>query len=122
MKPFDLKAALEGASVVTRDGRTVTQFHEFALSPDRLLFLPSLAGVLDNSIVTWKYNGRYSNYEHELDLFMAPAKREGWINILREEKVQLGCVTGCLIFLSKAHADARATSSRIACVRIEWEE
>lgn len=82
MEPFNLEKALKGEKVVTKDGREVTQLHLFDLSKS----ISMLAGVLDGHICTWGANGNSSLItEMEKDLFMAPKKREYWVNIYRSE-------------------------------------
>ena len=74
MKPFDLKAALSGAPVVTRDGREVTQLVRFDGATTY-----SLAGLLDGRIYTFTGVGKYSiGSENDQDLFMREEPEEIW--------------------------------------------
>ena len=65
MRAFNIKQAIAGAPVQTRDGDPV-----FDLSKDG----PSLRGTVSGIERRWKDNGRYTYYEdnHPRDLFMAP--------------------------------------------------
>lgn len=76
MEPFNLERALAGDPVVTRDGRPVAQFAIFKAKGRDTLY-----GVLDEYVSSWTPEGCWSVDGEELpnDLFMAPAKREGWI-------------------------------------------
>jgi len=83
MKPFDLEKALNGAPVVTRDGREVTHLYLF---PVEGLKYP-LYGVIWNergekSIESFTRNGlEYAEYEqNDADLFMKTEKKIGYIH------------------------------------------
>ena len=84
MNKFDLKAALAGERVITRDGREVSQLTHFNVITDR-----SLCGVLDNEMCTWLIDGvrRVGGSDREnYQLFMAPKKLSGFVNVfIREE-------------------------------------
>jgi hypothetical protein len=54
LEKFDLEKALNGAKVVTRDGREVKQLTKF-----EGLSLDSLGGVLDNQLRTWTTQGLF---------------------------------------------------------------
>lgn len=74
MRPFNLKEALAGKPVVTRDGRAVTELHQFKGISDNRKF--HIVGVLDGCITTYTLTGRHSTsgLESHCDLFMAPTK------------------------------------------------
>ena len=82
MKPFDLKAALAGAKVVTRDGRDVTQL-TYLKGLDAgeycICGVVELGGKLQ--IDTWINDGcAYSSKRpDDSDLFMAPTERKEWV-------------------------------------------
>ena len=61
----------------------------------------------------------YKNDTHSLDLFFAPEKHEGWVNIYRDSKIDELCCR--YIFPSEEEAK-RAASDSIATAKIEWEE
>ena len=78
MKKFNLQKALEGAKVVTRAGKDVTQLTIFNIGNTILL-----AAVIDNEICKFLENGTcdflYNGCQSNNDLFMdAP---EIWVNI-----------------------------------------
>jgi hypothetical protein len=114
MKPFNLEAALAGAKVVTGDKKLVTDIAYFPSSNCRY----TVCAVIDGDILYFTVNGYFhsGNIDFTRDLFMAPVKSEGWINIYSGEMIG-----GCIY---KTEEDARALgwTSPIACVRIEWEE
>lgn len=74
MHPFNLKAALAGAKVVTRNGEPVTQLHKFQGIKDSM----RIYGVHDGEVCTWSESGRFHYYDKEtrLDLFMAEAAEQ----------------------------------------------
>ena len=66
-------------------------------------------------------DGRCSdNHENKFDLFFAPEKHEGWINVSREEYGY----EGGLIYDSKEDAEkiAKVNKCCIATIKVEWEE
>lgn len=93
----------------TRDGR-----------PVRILCIDAqgeqpIVGLIPEfeAVQQWSLDGSFlkSRKESSLDLINAKTKREGWVNVYKEE-----------LFDSKESADCAAYEKRIACVKIEWEE
>lgn len=122
MKPFDLKAALAGAPVVTRDGREVKWLaHDHGADPS-FAVLARIEG--STSQVPLHENGMmFVRSECQSDLFMAPVKREGWVNIHTCTNGQPGVVAFCgNVWATKELAETLQTPSKIAAIRIEWEE
>lgn len=79
-KPFNLEEALNGAKVVTRDGREVLQLTKF-----ECLNLYSLVGVVDGAIQKWTSEGIFDNQisESHLDLFLAVEPQRIYKNVYR---------------------------------------
>jgi len=73
MKPFNLKEALEGKSVVTRNGRKITQIAYFPKAHRPVLFQIEDAGTVFGATETGK-NAYYDDEESIYDLFMASTK------------------------------------------------
>jgi hypothetical protein len=78
MKPFNLKEALAGKPVVTRDGRPVkiAGYNHEAESHNKIL------GWVDRTFISWYESGIYDeciDNTHKNDLFMAPTERKEWI-------------------------------------------
>lgn len=136
MKPFNLQEALAGKPVVTRDGRKVQDIRHL---PSATMY--TVVGVVDGSLEnprTFTHHGAFSANDVENDLFMAPQKKKGWINIYQKEgKTESGYYYGNVMAISshrvihscRESADAGASSPyvqdlgpRIACALIEWEE
>jgi hypothetical protein len=81
MKPFDLDRAKSGEPIVTRDGRSVAEFHHFESLRDSDAS-PCFAVV--GKIGYWfKEDGGYfaSGHPSNHDLFMAHEIRLGFINL-----------------------------------------
>ena len=121
MKPFDLERALAGDPVVTRDGEPVTQLTQFiGLDSEEALF-----GVQDKKVRRWFLDGKYIADDYSrLDLFMAPVKREGWVNIYPKSghSQYSVAVAGGDICATKEIAQTFAGVGCIGCARVEWEE
>ena len=128
MKEFNLEEFKKDASrrVVTRDGREVR-----ILCTDRMSEFPIVALVFDKAqqediVITFPKDGKYAQRgEQPLDLFFAPTKREGWVNVenLYNGNTDILPFAGN-IYQSKEEAinSKSATKNYIATVKIEWEE
>ena len=119
MEEFNLEKYLENPNrkVVTRDGRDVriicTDFDN-----------PNYPGICEIKGSKWPYsfatNGELIRGKKlSGDLFFAPEKHEGWINIY--ENV-LGQYEGRIIYDSEEDAKKSSTSNCLATVKIEWEQ
>ena len=124
MKEFNLEEFKKNPSqkVVTRDGREVR-----IICTDMKSEYPLIALVTDKkdnteSPFVYTKNGRYFFEETNNDLFFAPIKRKGWINIYKfeDDKRTIGC-----LFSSKEEANFHKydrASVYIKTIKIEWEE
>lgn len=124
MKQFDLQEYLKNPNrkIVTRDGKSVR-----IVCTDRLdNNYPVVALVHDgdcekcyNYTACGKFN-TYQNRDTELDLFFAPQKKEGWINLF---KVNSATTTGEVYNTEEEAKSAIAKSLvYISTVKVEWEE
>ena len=123
MKPFNLQEFKKNPSrkVVTRDGKATARI----ICTDCKSEYPIIAllSYSENSEGCEAYtaDGRFSiDEECNSDLFFAPVKREGYINLFR--KVE-GIIGG---YLQDTKEDAikeiRDKSCHVATIHIEWEE
>ena len=122
MKQFDLQEYLKNPErkIVTYDGSDVRVICTNRLDKD----YPVVALVRKKNVETiesYTKDGKYINnkiYNH--DLFFAPEKKEGWINVYRGNG---GCNTFVCnrIFATKEEAQ-REKRDIIATIKIEWEE
>ena len=122
MKQFNLEEYLKNPSrkVITMDGRTVTRF----LCTDAKSDYPIVVLVenFSGSEMPSSYtkDGEYIiRSKSNEDLFFAPKKHEGWVNIYKDDDY---IYTSMDIFKTKEKAEALSCSSCIATVKIEWEE
>lgn len=127
MKEFNLTEYLKNPSlkVVTRDGREVR-----IVCTDMKSEYPLIALVTDKkdnteSPFVYTKNGRYFFEDTNNDLFFAPIKREGWINIYKDN---ITTFTSSKIHATEKKAQEEASEvlkeygKFIATIKIEWEE
>ena len=127
MKQFSLEEYLANPSkkVVTRDGRDVR-----IICTDRVSEkgYPLVALVMDDGRelvraynMYGQFNTGYTN--HDLDLFFAPEKHEGWLNLFKDP---LDIIYGGCVYTSKDEAKDEEyptdRESHVATIKIEWEE
>ena len=127
MKQFNLDKYLKNPNrkVITRDGRNV----RIVCTDRRGLNVKPIAALItipngDEIIKTYWENGvetqGYKNNPN--DLFFAPEKKEGWVNIYLDAE-NSGYVETC-IYKSKEEAEesGKKWSRYITTIKIEWEE
>ena len=130
IKQFNLEEYLANPSrkVVTRDGKKVKKI----LCTDAAGSYPIVA-LVENSIgdravdsaFQYTVDGRYLTDETDnKDLFFAPEKREGWVNIFKGTYNDNRLLGHCRIFESKEDAEEAGVecSGYITATKIEWEE
>ena len=125
MKPFNLEEYLKNPSrkVVTRDGRNVTiHCTNYYLSSLRII-----AEIEGNKVShSFTEDGHYNGDKRESlnDLFFAPEKKEGWVNIFKVASNDNRYVEYARIFQSKEDADkeGKGYNNHITTLKIEWEE
>lgn len=81
----------------------------------------------DGSEVLETYTRRGSNYggrESDNDLFFAPGKKEGWINVNRRVTVDVGEITFAgSVYPTKEEALAgKSVVGYLDTIKIQWEE
>jgi len=82
LEEFDLEKALNGAKVVTRDGREVSQFIKFDTYEKF-----SLYGVVNDEILFWDIKGRYyEGANPNIDLFIVGEVQSIWVNVYKNQK------------------------------------
>jgi hypothetical protein len=86
-KEFDLEIALNDVSrVVTRDGRKVSELHQFKTRKDE----NNVVFVLGNDFFTCDAQGKFAISESNKDLFLLPEEKKVWINVYRSETTANG--------------------------------
>lgn len=127
MKPFDLKAALAGDPVVTRNGKKIAFL---AHDPAAAQICRVLARAEDETYpYSFAENGAFVlGTESIRDLFMAPKKRTVWVNLYVESWPDYESTAGrgqpAVWHATEVEADRAAASSRIGdrAFPIEIEE
>ena len=127
MKPFNLEEYLKNPSkkVVTGDGRNV----RIICTDSKIRNYPIIALVEEPSrfenLFSYTEGGQMVSYEplKKYDLFFAPEKHEGWLNLFKDT---LGIIYGGCVYTSKDEAKEKEhptdKESHVATVKIEWEE
>lgn len=118
MKPFDIELAKANHPVQTRDGRAVR-----ILCYDRkhddypIVALVENPDFKDEDTEEFTISGKYDTQvlRSEKDLFMAPIKKEGWINIYNTKEV------GCIYDTKEEAIENANTGLELkATIKIEW--
>ena len=121
MKQFNLEEYLKNPSrkVVTRDGRSVRivctdkkSKHDFPI----IALIEGFDG--DEDFLSYPREGKLPGCKN-IDLFFAPEKHEGWINIYKARDY---CYGGSVIYPTEVAAKTAADPDPIATIKIEWEE
>ena len=128
MKQFNLEEYLANPAkkVVTRDGRDVRIICTDFDNPN----FPVIGEVKGSKWpCSFTKKGMYNRYEEcDADLFFAPEKHEGWVNIYKAAapRETLGCLVtryaGSCIWPTEEEAKASADPDPVATIKIEWEE
>ena len=125
MKQFNLEKYLENPNrkVVTRDGRSAR-----IICTNRLDESFPVIALVNNEdsekchsyTEFGKFNG-YQTLDCELDLFFAPDKKSGWINLYKMNSI---ISPGPRAYDTKEEAESAAgnKSYYISTIKIEWEE
>ena len=122
MEQFSLEKYLANPSrkVVTRDGRNA----RIICTDMKSTTYPVVALIEDGSgyehLFTFSKNGEYAvNESSRSDLFFAPEKHEGWVNVYKEGTNRY--LDGC-ICVTKEEAKRIRGYGYITTIKIEWEE
>ena len=118
MKAFSLEEYIKNPNrkVVTRNGRSARIICTDAKGNYPIVALIEEGGY-DNALSYTKDGKLYVGETNDYDLFFAPEKHEGWVNVYRDfDDVMCGSV-----FATEEDAKCKAKTA-IATVRIEWEE
>ena len=124
MKQFNLDEYLVKPSrkVVTRNGRNVKIIYTDKKGDYPIIALIESQPDYEEVVGTYTRNGCWclSGADSINDLFFAPEKHEGWVNVYRNSG-PLGMNCGS-IFKSEEEARRSGTPAAVATVKIEWEE
>lgn len=118
MKQFNLEEYCNNPSrkVVTRDGRNV-KIH-YTNYRTKQLIIAEIEG--ENYSESFTKDGKWLSYEDsDKDLFFAPEKHEGWINVYRNRE-HLWC--GDIKRTETEAKEFEDSEFYITSIKIEWEE
>ena len=122
MKEFNLNEYLKDPSkkVVTRDGREVRIVCTDMKSRYKIVGIVYDKKDDTESVEVFQENGTlFIHMTSNYDLFFAPVKKEGWVNIYSEQEYRH---PGENIFKTKEEAIKYKDINYIATIKIEWEE
>ena len=123
MKPFNLKEYLKNPNrkVVTRDGRNVkiicTNFDS-----EKYPIIGEIKGYGYPAIYDEEGYAPCSDYDNSTDLFFAPEKHEGWINLYRNEDGISWLSPNYFASKEEAEKEGKAYTCSVTTIKIEWEE
>ena len=125
MKEFNLDEYLKDPSqkVITKDGKSVRIICTDAKQEYPVIGLLSLDDKSETTVY-YKKNGRWlADNQDEWDLFFAPIKREGWINVYKGVIENHLPYVGQKVYKSKEEAIRNKCSDYyFTTLKIEWEE
>ena len=125
MKPFNLEEYLANPTkkLVTRDGRNVR-----IICTDAKTYYPIIAlaehtdGTTEQCLSSIK-NGKYFDTRSRgEDLFFAPEKHEGWINLYKNEDGISWISPNYFKSKEEAEKEGKAYTCSVTTIKIEWEE
>lgn len=124
MEQFNLGKYLANPKrkVVTRDGRNVRIVCTDRQGGDRpILILCFESDGIERCFSCLPNGRRYVDIDSRMDLFFAPEKHEGWINLY---KINSSISPGPLTYNTKKEAESAAGNrpDYISTIKIEWEE
>ena len=125
MKEFNLDEYLKDPSqkVITKDGKSVRIICTDAKQEYPVIGLLSLDDKSETTVY-YKKNGRWlADNQDYWDLFFAPIKREGWINVYKGVIENHLPYVGQKVYKSKEEAIRNKCSDYyFTTLKIEWEE
>ena len=126
MKEFNLTESLKNPSlkVVTRDGREVRIICTDMKSRYKIVGLVKKKKDDTESVEIFQENGTLFNHTtSNYDLFFAPVKKDGWVNLYKGILKDYLPSVGQKIYKSKENAiKNKRNDDYLTTIKIEWEE
>ena len=127
MKEFNLDEYFKNPKrkVVTRDGREVTRILCTDAKSKNYPIVALIKSPDEEEEYPLRYtvNGQYCpGYKQQYDLFFAPERHEGWINIFTDKKFHYTAHARVCKSKEDAEKQAKGFSDYAATIKIEWEE
>ena len=123
LKPFDLQAAKSGKPVCTRGGRKARIIYFDAKGDYPIVALVETGN--GEKVVQYMIDGHCTNIISHCcdDLMMLPEKKEGWVNVYRdEESKRVYCGEFIFSEREKAEKHYECNDTKVATVPVNWEE
>lgn len=127
MKQFNLEEYLKNPKrkIVTGDGRNV----RIICTDAKISAFHSIIALVGESngnetIVTYTNEGRYYSRipSKTNDLFFAPEKHEGWINLYKNEDGISWISPNYFASKKEAEEEGKTRTCSVTTIKIEWEE
>lgn len=118
LKPFDLEAAKAGKPVCTRDGRKARIICFDTINKGNYPIIALLEDKGCEAIFYYNKDGK-CNVGTERDLMMLPEKKEGWVNLCKNN---YGDTLAVGVFPNREEAVSNCPPSYLGTIKIEWEE
>lgn len=125
MKQFNLEEYLKNQKrkVITRDGRNVRIICTDRQGGDHpILILCSASDGTESCFSCFPNGRRYVDTDSCVDLFFAPEKREGWVNLYKGNTCYFLGSTFFYQSASEAISHVMKNRDYIRTIKIEWEE
>ena len=127
LKPFDIQKAREGKPVCTRDGRKARIICFDAKRKNKksiIALIPSKDYPGFEDLIAYPNDGNYyGGHENDGDLMMLPEKKEGWVNVYREESNNNERLIEQTIYKTRKDAfDNACPKDYITTIKINWDE
>ena len=123
MKQFSLEEYLKNPNreIVTRDGRNVkiicTNFDS-----EKYPIIGEIKGYGYPAIYDEGGCAPCSDYDNSTDLFFAPEKHEGWINLYRNEDGISWISPNYFTSKKEAEKEGKTHTCSVTTIKIEWED
>ena len=126
MKQFNLEEYLANPSrkIITRDGRNARIICTDAKGKYPVIALIEIENNNDEVISIFQKDGQFAQNDiYKEDLFFAPEKHEGWVNVYRDTYTGTTSL-GAVSYASRKEAEGigKFADDYVATARIEWEE
>ena len=122
MRQFDLDKYLKNPNrkIVTRDGKSVRIVCTDMIGTSYPILAVCRVDATHDCYYSYTLNGKHNlGVDSRLDLFFAPEKRSGWINIY--DRTGDAHASRC-IYDTEEEALKCASVERVDTIKIEWEE
>lgn len=125
MKQFSLEEYLKNSDrkVITRDGRNVRIICTDRQGGDRpILALCFASDGIENCFSCLPNGRRYVDTDSCMDLFFAPEKHEGWVNLYKDNAYYY--LVSSIVYQSESEAKKCIVKNLnyVGTIKVEWED